>query len=367
MTSHDTRISCMGNLDRMRIDDQVLTIEGWVASRGAGTATSLEATVSGKPCLLIEQALHLPSPDVREVFPELDDSDRCRFLLRVKLPEGLPSPLLDLRLEVEPAFAEGRGRRFFHVAALNREAIDEMIPHYSVASYVGDAGAEQFKVVGRLMLDWFKTYCDLKPEESILEVGCGIGRIAIPLTQYLTTGRYEGFDIVRHGIEWCQQQITPRYPNFKFSLADVYNKHYQPEGKQAAADYFFPFEDHTFDFVFLTSVFTHMMPKDVEHYTAEIGRVLKPGGRCFCTIYSISEEARRQLTGGSSLRAFKPFPEGYWSDTPNDPEAAIAYPEEFLTELFMQCGLETTQVIPGEWWKNEFAQDILIARSLPQR
>lgn len=395
MTRQDSRINCMGNLDRIRIDDQILTIEGWVGSQGAGTATGLHATVSGKSCRIIDQVLQLPSPDVRAVFPALDDSDCCRFVLRVTLPEGLPSPMRDLPLAVEPSFAQGRGKRLWHMvapslpdtppapitfisspstasvtgsgselAAPNRNAIDDMIPDYSVARYVGDAGAEQFKVVGRLMLDWFKTYCDLKPEESILEVGCGIGRIAIPLTQYLTTGRYEGFDIVRHGIEWCQQKVTPRYPNFNFFLADVYNKHYQPEGKQAAADYIFPFEDGTFDFVFLTSVFTHMMPRDVEHYTAEIGRVLKPGGRCFCTIYSISEEARRQLTSGSSRRAFKPFPEGYWSDTPNDPEAATAYPEEYLTGLFMQSGLETTQIIQGEWWKHEFTQDILISHKL---
>ncbi len=395
MTKQDSSIKYMGYLDRVRVDDETLTIEGWVASQGAGRATGLhlDAAVSGKTCRLIEQVLHLPSPDVRAAYPALDDSDRCRFLLRVTLPEGLPSPMRDLLLSVELSFAQGREEgsavmvapslpdtppapiTFIsststasvtgpgnELAAQNPDVIDDMIPDYSVASYVGDTGAELFKVVGRLMLDWFKTYCDLKPEESVLEVGCGIGRIAIPLTQYLTTGRYEGFDIVRHGIEWCQQKVTPRYPNFNFFLADVYNKHYQPDGKQAAADYTFPFEDGTFDFVFLTSVFTHMMPKDVEHYTAEIGRVLKPGGRCFCTIYSISEEARRQLTSGSSRMAFKVFPEGYWSDTPNNPEAAIAYPEEYLTDLFMQCGLETTQVIPGKWWKNEFAQDILISR-----
>ena len=97
-------------------------------------------------------------------------------------------------------------------------------------------------------------------------MGCGIGRIAIPLTQYLKTGTYDGFDIVRHGVEWCQQKVTPHYPNFNFFVADVYNKLYFPQGRYAATEYTFPFADDTFDFVFLTSVFTHMMPKDLEHY-----------------------------------------------------------------------------------------------------
>jgi len=259
-----------------------------------------------------------------------------------------------------PAMRTGNGSGNA-VAANDLDAINDMIPDYSVANYVGGGGAEQFKAVGRVMIDWFKLFCDLKPNERVLEVGCGIGRIAIPLTQYLKEGSYEGFDIVRHGIEWCQQKVTPRYPNFNFFVTDVYNKYYHPEGTQAASEYVFPFGDDSFDFVFLTSVFTHMLPKDLEHYTAEIGRVLKPGGRCFCTAYIITEEAHNQLDGGTSCMAFKAYPEGYWSDTPENPERAVAYPEEYLTGVFKQCGLETTRIIPGEWWKHDFTQDILIA------
>jgi ubiquinone/menaquinone biosynthesis C-methylase UbiE len=242
------------------------------------------------------------------------------------------------------------------------DSIDDMIPDYSIADYVGGGGPEVFKAVGRELLDRFKTYCDLKPDEKILEVGCGIGRIAVPLTQYLKTGTYVGFDIVRHGIEWCQQKVTPRYPNFKFFVADVYNKLYFPEGRYAAAEYTFPFADESFEFVFLTSVFTHMMPRDLEHYVTEIGRVLKPGGRCFCTAYIINGDARLNLHGGTSLRAFKPYSGGYWTETPDTPEVAVAYAEEYLAGVFTKSGLEITQLIPGEWWRHQFAQDVLIAR-----
>lgn len=245
--------------------------------------------------------------------------------------------------------------------ASRRTPIDEMIPDYSVASYVGDAGAEQFKIVGSVMLDWFKTYCGLRPDENVLEVGCGIGRIAIPLTQYLTQGRYVGFDIVPHGIEWCAKKVTPRYPNFTFLLADVYNQYYHPEGRQPASEYTFPLDDNSIDFVYLTSVFTHMMPRDIEHYMAEIGRVLKPGGRCFFTAYIICDEARRELSAGTSLRAFVLHPEGFWSDTPDNPETAVAYTQEFLNGALGKAGLAAPQIIHGHWWKVQFAQDILIA------
>ncbi|MGZ5032532.1 MAG: class I SAM-dependent methyltransferase [Usitatibacter sp.] len=237
-----------------------------------------------------------------------------------------------------------------------------MTPDYALASYVGGGGAEQYRAIGLMMVEWFRLFADLKPDEKVLEVGCGIGRIAVPLTQYLKEGTYDGFDIVPHGIEWCQQKVTPRYPNFRFFVADVHNKYYHPEGRHAAAEYTFPFADGHFDFVYLTSVFTHMKPKDLERYAVEIGRVLKPGGRCFCTAYVITQEARVHLASRASVKAFAPCPDGYWTTAVDNPEAAIAYADDYLEAVLRRSGLETVRFIPGEWWKNESAQDILIAR-----
>ena len=45
------------------------------------------------------------------------------------------------------------------------------------------------------------------------------------LTQFLDApGSYEGLDIVDVGIDWCQRTITPRFPRFRFHLADVFNR-----------------------------------------------------------------------------------------------------------------------------------------------
>lgn len=245
----------------------------------------------------------------------------------------------------------------------NDSIMDDMIPDYEIASYVGGGGAEQFKTVGKLMVKWFVQFCDLQPNETVLEVGCGIGRVAIPLTQHLKEGRYEGFDIVPAGIEWCQQKVTPRYPNFRFILADVYNKYYHPAGSKTAAEYHFPYDDGSFDFVYLTSVFTHMLPLDMAHYIAEISRVLKPGGRCFCTAYIINGEALEHLKAGSSKIPFQFIADGgYWTNNPDNPEHAIAYPEEQLKADFAGQNMETTRIISMGWWAADYAQDILIAQ-----
>jgi hypothetical protein len=76
---------------------------------------------------------------------------------------------------------------------------DGMRPPRSLIS-VGDGNFEQ---IGREYMGHFIQLGGLKPHEQVLEIGCGIGRMAIPLTAYLNDdGRYEGFDIVRPEIRW---------------------------------------------------------------------------------------------------------------------------------------------------------------------
>jgi SAM-dependent methyltransferase len=135
---------------------------------------------------------------------------------------------------------------------------------------------KNFKEVGLKLFEQMIDLGQLRSDDSVLEVGCGIGRAAIPLTMYLKNqGKYEGFDIIPQAISWCQKNITPKYPRFHFQLADIFNRAYNPKGKYQASEYRFPFPNESFDFIFLTSVFTHLLPKDLENYFSEITRVSK--------------------------------------------------------------------------------------------
>jgi len=157
---------------------------------------------------------------------------------------------------------------------------------------MSNTGDGDFEAIGKEFLGYFITLGGLTPDDAVLDVGSGIGRMAIPLASYLSKrGRYEGFDIVPEGVRWCQQHLTPRYPRFRFQVADVRNQLYNPKVTASATDYRFPFDDGTFDFCFCTSIFTHLLPDEVSHYLAEISRVLRPGGRCLATFFLAQDGA----------------------------------------------------------------------------
>jgi ubiquinone/menaquinone biosynthesis C-methylase UbiE len=241
-----------------------------------------------------------------------------------------------------------------------------VLPAPESRAYVG--GVDDFLEVGNEFLGYFKSICNLKPDESLLDVGCGIGRMAIPLTTYMGgTARYEGFDIVKSGIYWCTENITPEHTNFQFHHSNILNKAYNPGGRLPAAEYRFPFEDGSFDFVFLTSVFTHMLPVDMEHYFREIARVLKEGGRCLITFFLLNPESLKLIESGKSTQAFTYGFGLYKAVQKNNPEAAIAYEEAYIHECHKKNGLNIQAVHYGSWCgRGEYLsyQDIIIAQKL---
>ena len=90
----------------------------------------------------------------------------------------------------------------------------------------------------------------LAPHHRVLDVGSGIGNLALGLNDFLTA-TYDGLEIHPEAVAWCQRAITPRYPAFRFHRADVASRAYNPAGTTSAASYRFPFENGSFDFAML--------------------------------------------------------------------------------------------------------------------
>jgi SAM-dependent methyltransferase len=228
-------------------------------------------------------------------------------------------------------------------------------------NFVGDG---DFEKTGDEFFGYFTRLGGLQPSHNVLEVGCGIGRMARPLTRYLGGGNYEGLDIVPAGIRWCQANITARFPRFRFTLADIRNTAYNRKGRLRASEYSFPYPDEYFDFAFLTSVFTHLLPADTERYLAELARVLKPGGKCLATFFLLNRESRQAVDSQASSLSFRHELEGCWTTNPQAPET-VAYDELRTENILERHGFALESTHYGNWCgRSQYLsyQDILVLR-----
>jgi ubiquinone/menaquinone biosynthesis C-methylase UbiE len=212
----------------------------------------------------------------------------------------------------------------------------------------------------------FVKYGHVKPHHRVLDIGSGIGRMAIPFTEYLSNkGSYEGLDIVKEGVQWCQNKITPKYPNFNFTHVDLKNDLYNLSTTTEASKFKFPFTDNEFDFVFLTSVFTHMMPEDMANYLKEIHRVLKPNGTCFGTYFIIDKDQPGLYN--TSNKTFSEDLGHYFLMDKSVKEANVAFSKDYLFNEFKTSQLEVLHNLPG-WWRDGNAsihvdyQDIVVLK-----
>ncbi len=223
-----------------------------------------------------------------------------------------------------------------------------------------------FKKNGNEYFKYYIEFCGLKPDEKILDVGCGIGRKAIPLINYLDkNGSYEGFDTIQSDIDWCKKRISTRYPNFNFQRVDIFNKSYNPQGKYKASEFRFPFEDASFDLVTLGSVFTHMLPEDLENYLSEISRVLNEGGRCLISYFLLNEESLRLIKAQKTSQNLEYEYGPYRTTTPDTPEDSVGYDEQYILNLYEKLSLKIQRPVHYGYWceRKDFLsyQDIVVA------
>lgn len=203
----------------------------------------------------------------------------------------------------------------------------------------------------------------VRAADAVLDVGCGLGRIAWPLSHRLgRSGRYVGLDAAEAYVDWCNEHLRLGR-RFEFVHADVRTSAYNVDGAIAPENFAFPWPLASFDLVVATSIFTHLLPAAARNYLEQIARVLDRGGRLFSSFFLLDEAGTAAAKAGTTYPTFShAIPEGLLHDR-EVPEDGIAYDPRWVTENLERCGLELVSTHPGTWkGAGLYYQDIVVAR-----
>jgi SAM-dependent methyltransferase len=104
--------------------------------------------------------------------------------------------------------------------------------------------------------------------ESILDFGCGCGRMLLWMQELGHRAVLHGTDIDAEAVAWCQEHV----PHAQVTVNDA--------GPPL------PYPDGAFDLVFSHSVFTHIDERRQDLWLSELQRITQPGGLIVLSVHS---------------------------------------------------------------------------------
>jgi SAM-dependent methyltransferase len=185
---------------------------------------------------------------------------------------------------------------------------------------------------------------------SVLDFGCGCGRIARQLIQQRPRPqRYVGIDLHAGMIKWCDENLAPHAPGFEFHHHDVFYGEFNPgPGKPLHAA--LPFGHDEFSLVVAISVFTHLTQVQTEAYLAELARVLEPGGILLASWFLFDKGDFPMMQNDQNTLFINEF----------DVRNAVIYDRAWVRNATAEVGLVVREAIPpairGYQWELRMTQ-----------
>jgi hypothetical protein len=146
---------------------------------------------------------------------------------------------------------------------LNRASV-QLIGRYKVIGPFEEAMKTalggSFDTIGRVEVAVLRHY-GLRPDDFLIDVGCGSGRLAGPLSAYLR-GKYSSFDLVEDLVKYARRSVNR--PDWRFEAIDHIS---------------IPEPDGCADMVCFFSVLSHLLHEHSYWYLEEAKRVLEDACR----------------------------------------------------------------------------------------
>lgn len=258
-----------------------------------------------------------------------------------------------------------------------REVFAE-IRNTSMAEWVGVGDPEQ---IASALFGFVDKHVGLHEDMRILDLGCGVGRSSAPFADYLNSkGRLVGVDVVESMIDFCKRVIGSRYQNAHFfacGTPDSYLRAAQSANLKALPSV----EDvlnaeGPFDLVLAFSVFTHLLPEEMESYFALFDRIVAPDGRLVLTFYFLDQWTRTAIKTRMIPQLLAPDTPGdipelgrVYFASPSNPRSAVAIDLDDALHMAEPHGFQPDRVVFGQWrgLRSETGQDALILQRSRER
>lgn len=144
-------------------------------------------------------------------------------------------------------------------------------------------GGGDYDVMGVILLSALVD-AGLRPAHTLVDFGCGTGRLARHVVPWLTNGTYVGIDISTTMLAQAQAQLADKIGT---SGANVSWLHQTNEE--------FAIADHSVDMICAFSVFTHMEHEDTYRYLVAAKRIVAPGGCFVASVLTMDLPAAREV------------------------------------------------------------------------
>jgi ubiquinone/menaquinone biosynthesis C-methylase UbiE len=137
----------------------------------------------------------------------------------------------------------------------------------------GDASEAELQATGEATVEDLKATVGVRPDDVVLEIGCGIGRVGKVLAPLCKA--WIGCDVSGKMLAHAKSRLK--------ELNNV--RLVETSGVDLA-----PIQDQSVDLAYCTVVFMHLDEWDRYSYVLEAKRILRPGGRIFVDSFNLCHD-----------------------------------------------------------------------------
>jgi len=188
-------------------------------------------------------------------------------------------------------------------------------------------GAGNFDLIGRQELALVRI-AGLKPTGTLVDLGCGVGRMASHAIPYLAGGRYIGTDVAPSMLQRAAARLEGVAAASSCEVSWV---------KQTGTVFAVP--DQTVDVFCAYSVFTHIEHEDTYNFLKDARRAVRPGGSFVFSCLPMELAAARDIFLASARMDYS----GRWSTVRN-----ITTSMDFMDAISRLAGWR-----PRKWFRGD--------------